>query len=203
MHGVLIFKGCQYVPALLAHRGITCTVIWGWGFSINQKERSLLLRHVLEVDCCREGKKKETAQSFLPAWRRKRRSKYNTSILRKCKHFCGSPKVQTGSGCLAQIWNSKIILAGIIPQNDSCSDENNICTNSFAIRARSECVCLLAAKEAWKNATRPTDQVRLTLLEDISRLSGKRNSMLTFELQQTCSEVASACKFFVYQASKD
>lgn len=149
------------------------------------------------------GKEEKTVQSFLPAWRRKIRSKYNTSILRKCKHFCGSPKVQTGSGCLAQIWNSKIILAGIIPQNDSCSDENNICTNSFATRARSECVCLLAAKEGWKNATSPTDQVRLTLLQDISRLSGKRNSMLTFELQQNHSEVASACKFFVYQASKD
>lgn len=105
------------------------------------------------------GKEEKTVQSFLPAWRRKRRSKYNTSILRKCKHFCGSPKVQTGSGCLAQIWNSKIILAGIIPQNDSCSDENNICTNSFATRARSECVCVSSLPRKAEKM-QPAPQIR-------------------------------------------
>lgn len=37
-------------------------------------------------------------------------------------------------------------------------------------------------------------QVCLALLQDISRLSGKWSSMLTFELEQTCREMAGACK---------
>lgn len=89
----------------------------------------------------------------------------------------------------------QINLAGIIPQNDSCSDENYICTNS--LWPGPGWSGFLYCQKVWKMQT--ALQVRLTLLLDISRPSGKWNSMLTFELKQTCSEVASACKFFVYR----
>lgn len=105
------------------------------------------------------------------------------SYCRQCKYLCF---ILAAAACTDLKLLLKINLAGVIPRNHCCSRENN----------RSECVSSPAKELGGGNAT--TLQVRLTLGLNIWRLSGKRNSMLTFELKQMCSEVASARERFLF-----
>lgn len=114
------------------------------------------------------------------------------SYCRECKYLCF---ILAAAACTDLKPLLKINLAGVIPQNRCCSHENNICAN-FLMSTGQVRVRIFAGKKVEGRAM--TLQVRLTLGLNIRRLPGKRNSMLTFEPRQTCSEVASACEHFLF-----
>lgn len=108
-------------------------------FSINQNNTSILCNTLWKEIVAKMGKKPSLITA-LPAWPHPDKwregeccSNYNsTSILQRVKISVVRQRFTlAAAACKDMKLQLQINLAGIIPQNDSCSDENNICTNSL------------------------------------------------------------------------